>query len=195
MLERNKTIPARKVMYPKYSKHWPYPVAYTIDCVCSKMLNHGLNHGLFLSLFKLTPCPIHWIVYVLAYLNFIFEFKAVLALPKMVRSAQTHKNISFIWIVWSSLYVNLCQHAKKIYAPQSFSRGYPTLLSTKHWLCSKFYNLIQWATQVALKTNFKLLQTIMTGFLFSYKKIWHFLAKFCPFFVTKVKITQFSIAV
>ena len=66
--------------YPKlyipstYSKHWLYTVAYTIDCVCSKMLNHGLNHGLFLSLFKLIPCPIHWIVYVLAYLNFIFEF-------------------------------------------------------------------------------------------------------------------------
>ena len=56
--------------YPKYSKHWPYTVADTIDCVCSKMLNHGLNHGYFLSLFKLIPCPIHWIVCVLAYLNF-----------------------------------------------------------------------------------------------------------------------------
>ena len=35
-----------KVIYPKYSKH--YTVAHTIDCVCSKMLNHGLNQGLFL---------------------------------------------------------------------------------------------------------------------------------------------------
>ena len=35
-----------KVIYPKYSKHWPYTVAHTIDC--SKMLNHGLNHGLLL---------------------------------------------------------------------------------------------------------------------------------------------------
>ena len=52
-----------KVIHPKYSKHWPYTVAYKIDCVCSKMLNHGLNHGLFLSLFKLIPCPIYWIVY------------------------------------------------------------------------------------------------------------------------------------
>ena len=52
-----------KVIYPKYSKHWPYTVAHTIDCVCSKMLNHGLNHGFFLSLFKLIPCPIYWIVY------------------------------------------------------------------------------------------------------------------------------------
>jgi hypothetical protein len=33
--------------------------AYTIDCVCSKMLNHGLNHRLFISLFKLIPCTIH----------------------------------------------------------------------------------------------------------------------------------------
>ena len=51
---------ASKVIYPKYSKHWPYTVASTIDCVCSKMLSHGLNHGL-----------------------------------------------SFIWIVWSTLYVYL----------------------------------------------------------------------------------------
>ena len=63
-----------KVLYPKYSKHWSYTVASTIDCGCSKMLNHGLNHGFFLSLFKLIPCPINWIVCVLAYLNFIFEF-------------------------------------------------------------------------------------------------------------------------
>ena len=41
-----------KVIYAKYSKHWPYTVAHTIDCVCNKMLNHGLNHGLFLALFK-----------------------------------------------------------------------------------------------------------------------------------------------
>ena len=41
-----------KVIYPKYSKHWTYTLAHTIDCVCSKMLNRGLHHGLFLSLFK-----------------------------------------------------------------------------------------------------------------------------------------------
>ena len=43
---------ASKVIYTKYSKHWPHTVAHTIDCVCSKMLNHVLNHELFLSLFK-----------------------------------------------------------------------------------------------------------------------------------------------
>ena len=31
--------PVYKGIYPKYSKHWPYTVAYTIHCVCSKMLN------------------------------------------------------------------------------------------------------------------------------------------------------------
>ena len=58
------------------------PSTLNIDLICSthkwlcvqKMLNHGLNHGIFLSLFKLISCPIYWIVCVLAYLNFIFEF-------------------------------------------------------------------------------------------------------------------------
>ena len=36
------------------------------------------------------------------------NFKAVLALPKMAKSAQTYKSISFIWIVWSTLYIYLC---------------------------------------------------------------------------------------
>ena len=58
----------------QHRKWGPYTVAHTIDCVCNKMLNHGLKHGSFLSLFKLIPCPIHWIVCVLACLNFIFEF-------------------------------------------------------------------------------------------------------------------------
>ena len=38
-----------KVIYPKYSKHWLFTVA---NCVCSKLLNHGLNNGLLFSLFK-----------------------------------------------------------------------------------------------------------------------------------------------
>ena len=47
-----------KVIYTKYSKHCPYTVAHTFECVCSK-INHGLNHGLFISLLKLILCPIH----------------------------------------------------------------------------------------------------------------------------------------
>jgi hypothetical protein len=39
------------LIYPKYSKHWLSTLAHTIDCVCSKILNHGLNHGLLFSLF------------------------------------------------------------------------------------------------------------------------------------------------
>ena len=38
-----------KVIYPKYSKHWLSTMAHIIDCVCSKILNHGLNHGSFIS--------------------------------------------------------------------------------------------------------------------------------------------------
>ena len=47
-----------KVIYTKYSKHSPYTVAHTIECVCSK-INHGLNHELFISPLKLIICPIH----------------------------------------------------------------------------------------------------------------------------------------
>ena len=46
-----------KVVYLKYSKHWPYTVAYTIDCVCSKMFNHGLNHRLSFHFSSSYPAP------------------------------------------------------------------------------------------------------------------------------------------
>ena len=64
-----------------------------------------------------------------SYLKFIFEvhiwssylnFKAVLALPKMAHSAQTYKSISFIWIVWSTLYVYLWP----VYKLQSYHYWY-----------------------------------------------------------------------
>ena len=42
------------------------------------------------------------------YLN----FGAVLELPKTAGSAQTHKSISSIWIVWSTLYIYLWHHHK-----------------------------------------------------------------------------------
>ena len=47
-----------KVIHTKYSKHHPSTVAHTFECVCSK-INHGLNHGLFISVLKLIICPIH----------------------------------------------------------------------------------------------------------------------------------------
>ena len=46
-----KALSTAKVIHPKYSKHWPYLLASSIDCGCSKMLDHGLNHGLFLPYF------------------------------------------------------------------------------------------------------------------------------------------------
>ena len=41
-----------KAINPKYFKHRPYPLAYTMDWGCSEILNHSLNQGLFLLLFK-----------------------------------------------------------------------------------------------------------------------------------------------
>ena len=72
-----------------------------------RMLNHGLNHGFFLSLFKLKSFPIHWIVCVSLF-KFHIWILELLVLPKMAGFAKTHKSMSFIWIVWSTLYVYLC---------------------------------------------------------------------------------------
>ena len=59
------------------------------------------------------------------------NFKAVLALPKTAHSAQTHKSIRFIWIVWSTLYVYLWVLLK----------NRENLLSEKFQNCnSHFYN-------------------------------------------------------
>ena len=94
----------RQSYLPKtYSKHWPYTVAYTSDCVISNMLNHGLNQGLLLSFFKLTPCTIHWIVYVLANLNFIFEFSS---------SFSTAQNGSLCPDTWNyKFHLNCLEHS------------------------------------------------------------------------------------
>ena len=41
-------------------------LCHTHNWLCvQKMLNHGLNHGFYLLLFKLISCSIHWIVCVL----------------------------------------------------------------------------------------------------------------------------------
>ena len=60
----------------KAKSYIPSTVALTIDCVCSKILNHGL----FLSPFKIIPYPIKLIVCTCVSL--------FLALPKMVCSVQ-----------------------------------------------------------------------------------------------------------
>ena len=63
--------------------------------------------GYFFHFSSLYPAPhielYMWTPSLISYLN----FKAVLALPKTALSAQTHKIISFFWIVWSTLFVYL----------------------------------------------------------------------------------------
>ena len=59
----------------------------------------------FSSLYPATYIELY--MYYAIYISYL-DFKAALALPKMARSVQTHKSISFIWIVWSTLYVYLC---------------------------------------------------------------------------------------
>ena len=78
----------------------------TILIVCAENVKSWFKLGVFLLLFSIS-CPIPWIVCVSAYVFKIsyLTFRAVLVLPKTAGSAQTHKSMSFIWIVWSTLYV------------------------------------------------------------------------------------------
>ena len=93
------TFTLLQVIYPKYSKHWSYTVAHTIDCVCSKMLNHGLNHELFLSLFKFFWMKIHSKLnrfrinkildcYIVSDLRFLLEIQGILPETNPYLSAQ-----------------------------------------------------------------------------------------------------------
>ena len=88
-------------------------MAHTIDYVCSKINNSWFNPWFSFYFSSLCPAPyIEWYMcwpIQIEYLN----FKAVLALPNTARSARTHKSISFIWIVWSTLYVYLCEKCKR----------------------------------------------------------------------------------
>ena len=45
-----------KIIYPKYYKHQLYFLEATMNYDSSKRINHGLNHGLFLSIFKFLGC-------------------------------------------------------------------------------------------------------------------------------------------
>ena len=80
--------------------------------VCAENVKSWFKHRFFLSLFKRISCP-YTELYLckpisISYLN----FRAVLVLPKTAGSAQTHKSMSFIWIVWSTLYVYLWAKAE-----------------------------------------------------------------------------------
>ena len=49
--------PPLKVIYTKYSKHWLYTVAHTIECVCSKMNNSWFNPWFSFYFSSLCPAP------------------------------------------------------------------------------------------------------------------------------------------
>ena len=58
----------------------------------------------FSSLYPTTNIELYMCLLIqILYLN----FKAILAFPKTASSAQIHRSISFIWIVWSTLYLYL----------------------------------------------------------------------------------------
>ena len=80
--------------------------------------------GYFFHFSSLYPAP-YIELYVcypiqISYLN----FKAVLVLPKTAGSAQTHKSISFIWIVWCTLW----QRYGLRTPDEAFFHWYPKLL-------------------------------------------------------------------
>ena len=53
------------------------------------------------------------------------NFRAVLVLPKTAESAQTHKSMSFIWIVWSTLFLMVRQKLlKSIHYKSGASSGF-----------------------------------------------------------------------
>ena len=60
------------------------------------------------------------------------NFRAVLVLPKTAGSAKTHKSMSFIWIVWSTLYVYLWLRVHHT-SLSCFCLSLLTLLLTIYW--------------------------------------------------------------
>ena len=105
MLPLRKILGKTKGVYPKYSKHWPFTVAHTIDCVCSKMLNHGLNHGLFLLLFKFFGWKyiLNWIK---SGLKFRFLFCVIFQFYLMYRLIARNQPIFCLpkWLWWAPFF-------------------------------------------------------------------------------------------
>ena len=61
------------------------------------------------------------------------NFKAVLALPKTTPSAQTYKSITFIWIVWSTLYVYLWLFPRLSSGGKEINHVLTAQTKTEHW--------------------------------------------------------------
>ena len=151
-----------------YSKLYRYPTL-TLYCACSKMLNRGLNHGLFFPFSSLYRSP--YIELHMCYSISIscLNFKAVSALPKTACSAETNKSISFIWIVCSILYVCLwpnsklqlnfgdwmviCWETRQIFGNQMTHGD----LNLKIWYILKTFQMIKfWPSQMKILSKKKL---------------------------------------
>ena len=81
------------------------------------------NTWLYSQKFNVYPQNEELSLFIFFYLN----FESVLVLPKTAGSAQTNKSISFIWIVWSTLYVYLClfvlnSYIDKLYIKIGFAK-------------------------------------------------------------------------
>ena len=65
---------------------------------------------------------IHWIVYVLAYSNFIFEFQNSFSTAQNGPLCPIIFIMSFIWIVWSTLYVYIHISESEVKTADVFSK-------------------------------------------------------------------------
>ena len=61
--------------------------------------------GFFLLLFKLISSPIHWIVCVLAYLNFIFEFLSSFSAAQNQPALPRHIKVRVSFELFGALYM------------------------------------------------------------------------------------------
>ena len=125
--------------YPKYFKHWLSTVAHTIDCVFSKILNNGLNHGLFFPLFKFFGWknilnllensdsyfvsyfsftkPVHFLSAQMALVSTFFQMFIVLGMYNFDSSPNVLS--AYLYICISSVLLQQNQHNEKFYTWKS----------------------------------------------------------------------------
>ena len=65
------------------------------------------------------------------------NFKVIFVLPKMASSTQTHKSISFIWIVWSTLYVYQMEISTFYTSFNQWQHRFKFRLSAVFWLVKR----------------------------------------------------------
>ena len=108
---------------------------------------------------------------------FYLNFRAVLVLPETASSAKTHKSMSFIWIVWSTLYVYLwASPEKKLWWKKEISTG----KRRSNMLCSGDFCLKNFGCSLVQKFNLSLLSyyyflthSLFSFFVSGYRVVWH----------------------